>query len=280
MVAHSDNAKLDPKLVFKYEALQTYFQKLERVVIAFSGGVDSSLVAYVAHQVLGDQVLAVTSASDSLKREDLALTQQLAQDWQLPHAIIHTRELENPNYAANPTNRCYFCKTTLYQELKKIAQENKIRYIVNGTNLDDLGDYRPGLVAAEEHQVGSPLADCQFNKSEIRQLASHLGMTNAQKPQAACLSSRIPYGSQVSQEKLNQIERAEKILSRLGFTQCRVRHHDTMARIEILTEEFEMALQYRQLIEERFKACGYQFVTLDLGGFRSGSLNDLLPLQS
>ena len=279
MFAFSENPKLDPKLVLKYETLQTYFQELESVVIAFSGGVDSSLVAYVAHQVLGDQVLAVTSASDSLKRDDLALTEQLAKAWQLPHEIIHTRELENPNYATNPTNRCYFCKTTLYQELEKIAQVKDFRYVVNGTNLDDLGDYRPGLVAAEEYRVRSPLADCQFSKSEIRQLATHLGMQNSQKPQAACLSSRIPYGTKVSQENLNQIERAEKILSRLGFTQCRVRHHDTIARIEILTEDFEVALKYRQLIEERFKACGYQYVTLDLGGFRSGSLNDLLPLK-
>jgi len=280
MLALTEQSKLSPQLLLKYQALQTYFQDLESVLVAFSGGVDSSLVAYVAHQVLGDRALAVTSASESLKQDDLELTQALAEAWQLPHQIIRTRELENPHYAANPTNRCYYCKTTLYQELEKIALAKNFRSVVNGTNLDDLGDYRPGLTAAQGHQVRSPLADCQFSKQEIRQLASHLGMENAEKPQAACLSSRIPYGNKVSQENLRQIERAEKILSRLGFTQCRVRHHETIARIEILPEEFEMALQFRQVIEERFKACGYQYVTLDLGGFRSGSLNEVLHSSS
>ncbi len=276
MLALTEQAKLSPELFLKYKGLQTYFQDLESVLVAFSGGVDSSLVAYVAHQVLGNRTLAVTSASESLKRDDLELTKQLAEEWQLPHQIIRTRELENPNYAANPTNRCYYCKTTLYQELEKIALAKNFQYVVNGTNLDDLGDYRPGLMAAQEHKVRTPLADCQFSKQEIRQLASHLGMKNAEKPQAACLSSRIPYGNKVSRENLTQIERAEKILLRLGFNQCRVRHHDTIARIEILTEEFEMALNLCEVIEERFKACGYQYVTLDLGGFRSGSLNDVL----
>ena len=275
----AQNAELPLGLSQKYVALQKYLEELESVIVAFSGGVDSSLVAFVAHQTLGERALAVTSASDSLKREDLELTRQLALEWQLPHKIIQTHELENPHYAANPTNRCYFCKTTLYEALEKILAEKNFRHIANGTNVNDLGEHRPGLLAAQEHRVRSPLADCHFSKLEIRQLADHLGLSNASKPQAACLSSRVPYGSEVSAAVLHQIERAENILLRLGFTQCRVRHHDRVARIEILPEEFAHALHYRTEIETRFKACGYHYVALDLGGFRSGSLNEVLSLQ-
>ena len=276
MSAHSENSVLSRELSLKYEALQAYMRNLESVVVAFSGGVDSSLVARVAGHVLKDKALAVTSASDSLKRDDLELTVQLTTVWQIPHKIIHTEELENSHYTANTVNRCYYCKSTLYQDLEKIAKDGKFHHVVNGTNLDDLGDHRPGLLAAREYGVRTPLADCRFSKAEIRKLASHLGMENAKKPQAACLSSRVPYGTAVSRALLNQIERAEIILQRLGFTQCRVRHHDTIARIEILPEEFEIALRHHQQIQERFKACGYQYVTLDLGGFRSGSLNEPL----
>ena len=276
MSAHSENSVLSRELSLKYEALQAYMRNLESVVVAFSGGVDSSLVARVAGHVLKDKALAVTSASDSLKRDDLELTVQLTTVWQIPHKIIHTQELENSHYTANPVNRCYYCKSTLYQDLEKIAKAGKFHHVVNGTNLDDLGDHRPGLLAAREYGVRTPLADCRFSKAEIRKLASHLGMENAKKPQAACLSSRVPYGTAVSRELLNQIERAEAILLRLGFSQCRVRHHDTIARIEILPDEFEIALRHHQQIQERFKACGYQYVTLDLGGFRSGSLNEPL----
>ncbi len=276
MSAHSENSVLSRELSLKYEALQAYMRNLESVVVAFSGGVDSSLVARVAGHVLKDKALAVTSASDSLKRDDLELTVQLTTVWQIPHKIIHTEELENSHYTANTVNRCYYCKSTLYQDLEKIAKAGKFHHVVNGTNLDDLGDHRPGLLAAREYGVRTPLADCRFSKAEIRKLASHLGMENAKKPQAACLSSRVPYGTAVSRALLNQIERAEIILQRLGFTQCRVRHHDTIARIEILPEEFEIALRHHQQIQERFKACGYQYVTLDLGGFRSGSLNEPL----
>ena len=276
MSVHAENSSLSEELSLKYDALQSYLRDLGSVVVAFSGGVDSSLVARVAGQVLQDKALAVTSASDSLKRDDLELTKELTIAWKLPHKIIHTEELENPHYAANPLNRCYYCKSTLYQDLKKIAQSGNFLHIVNGTNLDDLGDHRPGLLAAREYGVRTPLADCRFSKVEIRQLASYLEMGNAKKPQAACLSSRVPYGTAVSRQLLNQIERAETILLRMGFSQCRVRHHDSIARIEILPEEFEIALRHHQQIQERFKACGYQYVTLDLGGFRSGSLNEFL----
>ncbi len=278
MSALATISELSSDLANQYNALQKYFQELESVIVAFSGGIDSSLVAYVASQVLGDQVLAVTSASEGLKRDDLKLTQELTQQWNLSHQIIHTQEMENPGYQANPIDRCYYCKTTLYQALEKIAKEEGYSYIVNGTNVDDLTDHRPGLVAAKERGILAPLADCQFNKTQIRQLATYLGLKNAKKPQAACLASRVPYGTQISRATLAQIEQAESILLNLGFTQCRVRHHQTIARIEIPIDEFEKILQYRQQVESQLKACGYQYVTLDLSGFHSGSLNKMVNI--
>ncbi len=272
----SQPSPLDEGLAKKYDQLQNYLRSLKSVIVAFSGGIDSSLVAYVAHQVLGERMLAVTSASESLKRDDLHLTQHLAEQWKMPYRVIHTQELKNPNYLANPTNRCYYCKTTLYQDLDTVAKQEHYAHVVNGTNLDDFQDHRPGLIAAQEHSVRAPLADCQFRKTDIRKLSDYLGLENSQKPQAACLSSRIPYGTAVSRSTLQQIERAETILLRLGFSQCRVRHHDTVARIEIPPVEFTLALEKHHLIEKRLKACGYLYVTLDLGGFRSGSLNQAL----
>lgn len=275
----STKAILSESLSRKYTALQSYMKDLDSVIVAFSGGIDSSLVAFVAKEVLKDRMLAVTSGSDSLKREDLKLTQDLAQAWNLPHKIIKTTELDNLNYQANPTNRCYYCKSTLYDALRRIADEQGFAELANGTNLDDLGDFRPGLTAAKEQSVRAPLAECHFNKQDIRALADFLGLANAKKPQAACLSSRVPYGTEVSSETLAQIERAETILSRMGIAQCRVRHHESVARIEVPLKDFDFVLKNSKDIESRIKACGYQYVTLDLGGFRSGSLNEGLKSE-
>ena len=269
-------AALDREISKKYEALKDYCRGVGSAVIAFSGGIDSSLVAYVAFKELGQDALAVTSSSDSLKRTDLDLTQQLTKEWGMPHEIIYTQEIDNPSYAANPTNRCYYCKTTLYQQLDEICNARGIQTILNGTNLDDFSDHRPGLIAAKEFRVRSPLVESGFHKSDIRQLAEFLNIKNAKKPQSACLSSRIPYGTSISSELLAQVERAENILGRMGFTQFRVRHHGDIARIEVLSEEFNLALENSSLLEQRIKDCGYRFVVLDLGGFRSGSLNDRL----
>lgn len=258
----------------KYEALKNYLTDLESVIVAFSGGVDSSLVAFVANEVLGDKALAVTSGSESLKREDLLLTQKLADEWSLPHKIIHTKEIKNKSYSVNPTNRCYYCKSTLYRDLQEVAEKENFRFILNGTNLDDLGDFRPGLTAAQEFHVKSPLVDCHFKKKDVRQLAERLKLKNAKKPQAACLSSRVPYGTEISIDMLKQIERAETVLNRMGLLQCRVRHHGEVARLEVPISEFEFVIQYQKDIVTRIKNCGYLYVTLDLEGFRSGSLND------
>ncbi len=261
-------------VVAKYHELKSFIGGFGSAVVAYSGGVDSSLVAYVTAQVLGSRSLAVTSGSKSLKREDLALSRELADRWNMPHRVIVTDELDDPNYRANPTDRCFYCKTSLYTHLAEIAEAEGFDAIFNGTNLDDLGDHRPGLIAAREHGVKAPLAETGFTKADIRSLAADLGLENAQKPQSACLSSRVPYGTAIDASLLGQIERAESALLALGFSQFRVRHHGDVARLELVASEFEKALARRDVIVERVKACGYRFVALDLAGFRSGSLNE------
>jgi uncharacterized protein len=265
---------MTPELEQKYQALLQSMRGYDSAIVAFSGGIDSSLVAYVAGQVLGDKALAVTSGSASLKRTDLALSKRLSDDWGIAHQIIVTDELTKADYRANPTNRCFHCKTSLYTELDGIARARGYTHILNGTNLDDLGDHRPGLIAADNHAVKSPLVAAGFHKADIRALAKHLGLENADKPQAACLSSRFPYGTAINQELLAQVEAAENVLAEYGFSQFRVRHHGEVARLEILREEFELAVQHHEALQREIQALGYRFVAMDLGGFRSGSLNE------
>lgn len=270
----SASSAVSPALLDKYEALKASINRSQRAVVAFSGGIDSSLVAYVSGQVLGSRAIAVTSGSASLKRSDLELAQRLAEDWQLSHRVIYTNELQKADYRANPTNRCFHCKTSLYEALAQIATEEGIDTVFNGTNVDDLGDHRPGLIAAENFNVRSPLIDAEFSKQDIRDLAEHLGLENAQKPQAACLSSRFPYGTAIDEAKLAQVEDAEEFLQQLGFSQFRVRHHDTVARLELMPEQFEKALRHSELINQTLVGLGYSFVAMDLRGFRSGALNE------
>ena len=260
----------------KYQQLQRIIGSYESAIVAFSGGIDSSLVAFVAGKTLGSQALAVTSGSASLKRTDLALSKKLSNDWGIAHQIIVTDELSKADYRANPTNRCFHCKTSLYTELDDIARAKGYAHILNGTNLDDLGDHRPGLIAADNYAVKSPLAEAGFHKADIRRLANALGLENADKPQAACLSSRFPYGTAIDQQLLAQVESAEGVLADQGFSQFRVRHHGDVARLEILPEEFEKAILHHTELQRRIQALGYRFVALDLGGFRSGSLNEEL----
>ena len=265
---------MDAELASKYKTLKSNIEHLGRVIVAFSGGVDSSLVAYVAAETLGEDALAVTSGSKSLKRSDLTLAGELAEKWGMRHRIIVTDEILKPEYRANPVNRCFHCKTSLYEALEQIAATEGYDHVLNGTNTDDLGDHRPGLVAARNYDVVSPLVDAGFAKRDIRALAGSLGLENAQKPQAACLSSRFPYGSHITEARLAQVEAAEDALAELGFSQFRVRHHEEVARIELVARELPRALELREAIQERVKATGYRFVAIDLGGFRSGSLNE------
>jgi uncharacterized protein len=265
---------VDAKVGAKYEELKRCIAKFESAVVAFSGGVDSSLVAYVAAEVLGPRALAVTSGSKSLKRSDLSLAVELADKWGMQHRIIVTDELSKPDYRANPVDRCFHCKTSLYTALTAIAREEGYAVVFSGTNCDDLGDHRPGLRAADDHGVTAPLVEAGFGKADIRALADELGLENAQKPQSACLSSRFPYGTAIDEERLAQVEQAEEVLASFGFTQFRVRHHGDVARLELLPEEMSTALDRADDIESAIRACGYRFVAVDLRGFRSGSLNE------
>lgn len=265
---------LSAELADKYEMLQAEIRGYESVLVALSGGIDSSLVAFVAGKQLGDKALAVTSGSESLKAADLKLAKEITAEWGISHRIIKTREIDNADYVKNLENRCYFCKSTLYTDMQEIAQSEGFRWVLNGTNIDDLGDYRPGLAAADENAVKSPLRDCGFSKQDIRDLASHLKLRNAKKPAAACLSSRVPYGTAISGDLLRKIEQAEAVLEGLGFAQFRVRHHGDVARLEVNPEDFAAIIDHRLEIEKRFKQFGYRYVSLDLLGFRSGSLNE------
>ncbi|MCP5180250.1 MAG: ATP-dependent sacrificial sulfur transferase LarE [Pseudomonadales bacterium] len=266
----------DTTLQARHAHLRDIITAYGPALVAWSGGIDSSLVAYVTHQVHGAHMLAVTSGSASLKRADLDLTRALASDWGMPHRLVITDEVSLPAYRANPVNRCFYCKTSLYTLLRGIADAEGYPAIHNGTNVDDLGDHRPGLVAAENHQIRSPLVEAGFTKADVRALAHLLGLANADKPQAACLSSRFPYGTAISETLLARVERAEAVLAEAGLTQFRVRHHDDVARLEVLPEEMPLLLARREAIDGAIRDAGYRFVALDLGGFRSGSLNTVL----
>jgi len=263
----------------KYEELKRVIKRYSSAVIAFSGGIDSSLVAFVAAEVLGSKALAVTSGSASLKRSDLNLAETLGSAWGINHEVIVTDELSKPDYRSNPVNRCFHCKTSLYSSLAEICKGKNIEVILNGTNTDDLGDHRPGLIAADNYQVCSPLVEAGFTKADVRSLANELGLKNANKPQSACLSSRFPYGTSINEDLLSQVEQSESVLEMLGFTQFRVRHHGELARIEVIETEFNKAMEYRVEIDEGLRRAGYKYISLDLTGFRSGSLNEGLTSQ-
>ena len=236
------------------------------------------VIIYLLHEDLLQQknTLAVTAQSESLAERELTAAKKLAESLGAKHLILRTNEMDSPEYRANPINRCYHCKSELYSKLKAIAGERNIAHIVNGINQDDLGDHRPGIVAAKEFGVVSPLAQSGFDKNDIRELARQIGLAVWEKPAMPCLSSRIPYGEPVSPEKLSMIERAEDVLFSLGFTELRVRHHGDIARIELSKNDMPRALteSVSTTIQERFKQIGFKYVTLDLEGFRSGRLNE------
>ena len=263
----------------KTKKIKSLILEMDSALVAFSGGVDSTLVLALAHDVLGEKALAVTAQSASMPDREMKACHQLAKEIGVKHLVVKTEEMSNPNYRANPANRCYHCKTELYSSLKKVAQQENILNILNGTNTDDLGDYRPGLDSAREQGVRSPLVEAEFNKQEVRELSRKMELSVWDKPAMACLSSRIPYGQPVTPGKLAMIEQAEDLLLSLGFTQVRVRHLGTLARIELDKNEmprYQNDKSVQKAVEEKLRALGFNSVVLDPEGYRMGSLNSAL----
>jgi uncharacterized protein len=262
-------------------ALYRQLAALPSVIVAYSGGVDSAYLAWAAARALGDRALAVTADSASYPDRHRAMALAIARDFAFRHEIIPTAELERPEYRANAADRCYYCKNELYSQLSRMAEARGYAAVADGSNADDRGDYRPGRRAAREFGVISPLDEAGLTKDEIRVLSKEAGLPTWDEPASACLSSRVPYGSEVTPEKLRMIEQGEEALRSLGFRVLRVRHHGDVARVEIAREEMPRALdpQIAQDIDARLRAVGFRYVALDLRGYRLGSLNEGLVLQ-
>ena len=267
------NRQLDHDLQMKLERLQGILRACGSVLVAYSGGVDSALVMVIAHRELGDKALACIGVSPSYPTREIRAAVKLAEQLSVPYRIVNTEEHLDPRYAANPTDRCYFCKAELHDRLQAIADAEGWTTIVDGNNISDLSDLRPGMTAAHERNVRSPLIEAHVAKADVRELAAALGLPVWDKPAMACLSSRVPHGTPITPELLRQIEAAEDVLVEHGFRQFRVRHHGDLARIEVPAEELMHVVEHRDDILTGVQAAGYRFVTLDLAAFRSGLLN-------
>ena len=269
---------MNKELNQKYEKLKESIKKLDSAIVAFSGGIDSTLLLKVAYDILKGKIVAVTADSPSLPRKELEETKKIAQQIGVKHFIINTEETKNENYLKNPSNRCYYCKTELYTKLKEISKQLGIKNILNGTNIDDLGDYRPGLAAADENKVISPLKDAKLTKKEIRELAKHLGLEIWDKPSSPCLSSRVPYGNEITMKKLSMIEEAENFLKDFGIRELRVRHFGSSARIEVNENGKAVINDNFSLIEKKFSEIGFsQILILN---FKSGNLNLMINVRA
>jgi pyridinium-3,5-biscarboxylic acid mononucleotide sulfurtransferase len=271
-------ATLDPGLLARYRQLRECLTTLESVAVAFSGGVDSTFLGWAARDALGDRALLVTADSESYAEDELAESRRLAALIGLRHLVIRTHEVENPAYAENPPNRCFFCKEELFTRLEPIAVAEGLRHLVYGATVDDLGDHRPGMASARQRGVKAPLIEAGLGKADIRALSRAVGLPTWDKPAMACLSSRFPYGTPITPEKLRQVDQAEAFVRGLGFREFRVRHHGDLARLEIAKGEMSRLWEEgrAEAIAARLSELGFLHVTVDLQGFRSGSLNAAL----
>ena len=271
-------SSISPELRRKEAALHDGLRRAGRLLVAFSGGVDSSYLAYAAHRVLGDDTLAVTAESPSYPESHRTMAERIVAEFGIPHRFVATREMDNPNYRANRPDRCYFCKSELFDVLGALREELTFDAVAYGVNTDDRTDFRPGHRAADERAVLSPFLGADLSKSEIRELSRAAGLPTAELPASACLSSRLPYGTQVTPERLRQVEQGEERLRGLGFRQVRLRHHGPLARVEVDPAELPRALDpaMARRIAEAIKPLGFRWVSLDLEGYRTGSLNEVL----
>ncbi len=265
------------EILEKFENLKNYLRSLKSVMIAFSSGVDSTFLLKVAHDVLGENAVAVTAKSCSFPKREADEAEEFCKKEGIRHFIVESEELDIPEFRHNPNNRCYLCKKALFSKIISLAQENKIAFVCEGSNMDDNGDYRPGLKAVSELGVKSPLRQCSLYKEEIRELSKELNLSTWKKQSFACLSSRFPYGEEISEKKLLMVDKAEQFLLDKGFGQLRVRlHGENLARIEISPAEMEKAFLLREEIVGAFKSFGFLYVSLDLQGYRTGSMNEVL----